>query len=190
MRRQSVLLVSAGATLPRFLGPLKTSRFLDNKMLYDILPMLPVRLRSVSLTLLYDSKSGLSAAPFDAAVKNKSNVLTVIKASTNYVFGCFVADTYGQSGGWIVGNVDNFIFGLGCRDNSGGAPTPIKLVKSGSNSGVYISSCGVYMGNDGALIAFCSHSTAKSSIYHPDAAYASVPYTATTLAGVSGSYTP
>ena len=153
--------------------------------------MLPVRLRSASLTLLHDSKSGSSAHLFDAAVRNKSNVLTVIKASTNYVFGCFVADTYGQPGGWIVGNVDNFIFGLGCRDNSGGAPTPIKLVKSGSNSGVYISSCGVYMGNDQTLIAFCSsHSTAKSSIYLPDAAYASVPYTATTLAGVAGNYTP
>jgi hypothetical protein len=152
--------------------------------------MLPVRLRSASLTLLHDSKSGLSAHLFDAAVRNKSNVLTVIKASTNYVFGCFVADTYGQPGGWIVGNVDNFIFGLGCRANSGGAPVPIKLVSGSKVNAVHISSCGVHMGNDQTLIAFCSHSTAKSSIYLPDAAYASVPYTATTLAGVAGNYTP
>jgi len=101
--------------------------------------------------LVHDSNKGIAASDFDSAVKGLSPTLIVIKSTTNYVFGAYVQDRWGQGNGWIVGSKDTFLFTFG-NNNS----TPVKLLHSGIGNGIHISSCGLHLGND--LVAFCSHS--------------------------------
>ena len=155
-----------------------------------IIPMLSKMLgpKFTSLHRIHDGKNGYEAKKFDAAVKNRRDILTVIRATTGYVFGCFVADVYG-SGSWITGSVHNFVFTLG---NPEVDMRPLKLCyKRTGTRGFYSGSCGVHMG-DTALQMFCTSSatTGVDPNYAKDPSFAEAigEYTATSIAGVSGNF--
>ena len=133
-----------------------------------------------SWKLILDSKvSGQTAATFDAAVKGKSRILIVIQSMDNYVFGAFVADTFGTPGGWISGSRETFLFTL--RNNN----EPVKLIYSGQGNSGHFESCGLHLGD---LTAFCDHSCGNPTSYILAPGYQAT-LNSSLLAG-SSSYTP
>ena len=78
-----------------------------------------------SIRLVHDSTRGLDSKSFWNAVLDVGPTLTIIRSTTNHVFGAVIYDTFRNTGGWIPGHADNFLFTLG---NIGG--TPVKLIKS------------------------------------------------------------
>ncbi len=128
--------------------------------------------------LIHDSVKDTGAANFDAAVKNKSPTLILIKNNLNYIFGAYVFDRWGIAGGWIPGSKENFLFTFGTENNV----KPIKLLGNGGN-GIHITSCGLHLGSD--LVAFCSH-TCTPQVYTQIApGYPNVLVTNTLLAGAN-----
>jgi len=109
----------------------------------------------VNWKLILDSKvSGETAQVFDSAVRMKSKILVVIQSTSGYVFGAYVADTFGTGGGdWVVGSKDTFLWTL--QNNN----TPVKLITDGTVTTGHFHSCGLHLGNSrDELYAFCSHS--------------------------------
>jgi len=135
---------------PLSIPSIPTSKILDINMQNILLSMLPPGGGRRIFKLVHDSNKGIIAKDFDQAVKGLGPTLIVIKSTTDYVFGAYVQDTWGQGGSWIEGSKDTFLFTFG--NNS----TPVKLLHCGKGNGIHISSCGVHLGTD--LIAFCSHS--------------------------------
>jgi len=135
------------------------SEILDNKMKITLEQMLPANTKKFRLVL--NSKQGTGANVFDNAVKGLVNTLIIIKANTGYVFGAFVLDRWGDSGAWIPGNRETFLFSLG-----NGQLPPVKLLHSGNGRGIHISSCGLHLGESGDLVAFCSHSCSDPGTYN------------------------
>jgi len=114
-----------------------------------------------SWRLILDSTvSGQSATVFDGAVRGKSRILVVIQSTSGYVFGAYVADTFGTGSTWMIGNKDTFLWTLQNYN------TPIKLVTSGTVVSGHFLNCGLHLGNStNELVAFCSHSCAKPSSF-------------------------
>jgi hypothetical protein len=129
------------------------SAILSAEMLKNISRMMPQGTDRRTLTLIHDLARGQTAGEFDAAVKTKSHVLTVIKCTKNHVFGCYFEDTFGTGGGWIPGSANNFLFSLGTDGSGSGCRW-----KRGSNrEGIHITSCGLHLGQKNPnLVAFCS----------------------------------
>ena len=135
--------------------------------------------------LLDDSNGNRGAATFDAAVKaSGKRHLTVIKATSGYVFGAFCPANV-ESPGWKPATAASFLFTFGADGSS-----PVKLsYKPGSGNGFH-QTCGLHMGQGGDLVAWCSHVCAAPQQYTiVDPAFTSVNPTASTLAG-GPSYTP
>jgi hypothetical protein len=183
------------------IGP-KVSKILSEGMLETITRMIDdslLRSKTGVLTLLHTSAAGQDASTFDQKVKNKELVLIVIKATTGFVFGGFVADQFGSSGSWIAGSPFNFIYTLGNSNlytpQSGGnkqKPIVAKFAKNPTaTQGIHITSCGLHMGSSGALVAFCSHSTVfPNADYTLANGFESVVVDGNTVAGCSSSFTP
>jgi len=155
------------------------STILDASMQQHLLSMFPPGVIG-EFSLVHDSTRGITATDFDKAVKGVGPTLIVIKSTTNYVFGAYVRDTWGQSGAWIVGSQDTFLFTFG------NTFSPVKLLHCGTGNGIHISSCGMHLGTD--LVAFCSH-TCNPQVYTKVAPG----YIATVdnrLLAVASSYTP
>jgi hypothetical protein len=184
------------------IGP-KVSKILSEGMLETITRMIDdslLRSKTGVLTLLHTSASGQDASSFDQKVKNKELVLIVIKATTGFVFGGFVADQFGSSGSWISGSPFNFIYTLGnsnlYNQGSGGGnkqkPVVAKFSKNpAASQGIHITSCGLHMGSSGALVAFCSHSTVfPNSDYTLAPGFEGVVVDGNTVAGCTSSFTP
>lgn len=138
----------------------------------------------ISWKLILDSaRDGSTADIFDAAVKGKSRILVVVQSNTNFVFGAYVADTFGQPGGWISGCRETFLWTL--RNNN----TPLKLLYSGQGNSGHFSHCGLHLGdNRNELGAFCSYSCAAPRAFKLAPGY-TAPVDSNLLAG-SSSYTP
>jgi len=129
------------------------SNILDTRNQRSLSSMFPPGRRR-EFRLVHDSSKGTAGSDFDRAVKGVGPTLIVIKSTTNYVFGAYVQDTWGENGGWIEGSKDTFLFTFG--NNS----SPVKLLHCGSGKGIHITSCGMHLGSD--LVAFCSHSCVPS----------------------------
>lgn len=126
------------------------SQILDWQMKLTLQKMLPTDQR-VSCRLVHDMSRGARASDFDAAVKLVGPTLTLIReASTKYVFGAYVHDTYGQGRGWVPGSMENFLFTLGNVTGN-----PVKLIRDPADSGnAWFDGCGLHLGTD--FVAFCS----------------------------------
>mmetsp|Transcript_57051 Transcript_57051/g.90405 ORF Transcript_57051/g.90405 Transcript_57051/m.90405 type:complete len:492 (+) Transcript_57051:31-1506(+) len=135
------------------------SDILDDAMKTTLGEMLPMkRLSEISFRLIHDSNRGRDAASFDSAVRGMGPTLTLIRErDTKYVFGAYIADTYGLHRSWVPGNPENFLFTLG---NITGKPA--KLTRSANCSSGWHDGCGLHVGQ-GDLIAFCSHTCTSSS---------------------------
>jgi len=177
----------------------KVSKILTEEMLEPISRMIDegiMRSKTGNLTLLHTSAQGQDASSFDNKVRGKENILIVIKATTGWVFGGFVADQFGSSGSWISGSDLNFVWTLGNSNlkKQGGKQKPVvaKFSKTPTaTQGIHITSCGLHMGSSGALVAFCSHSTVfPNSDYQLAPGYESVSVDSSTVAGCASSFTP
>lgn len=161
---------------------LGSSRILNVQMQRTLLGMfinMPCGLR-----LVHDSALGLDSRSFWNAVRDIGPTLTVIKNTTDHVFGAVVYDTFRANGGWIPGHVDNFLFTVG---NITG--TPIKLVKTPNSGNEGYGVCmnennGLSLGRGGDLAVFLDKSTCGAATFTTVApGYAAVPVTFTLLAG-------
>jgi len=160
------------------------SKILTDPMKISLKKMLDPKL--VNWKLILDSTiSGQTAQVFDSAVKMKSRILVVIQSSSGYVFGAYVADTFGTGPtGWVVGNKDTFLWTL--RNNN----TPVKLITDGTVVTGHFSSCGLHLGNsNGELDAFCSNTCANPSAFKNLAPGYNATVDANLLAG-SSKWTP
>ena len=111
--------------------------------------------KKMKFSLIHDSNRGVAADNFDAAVKGKSSILVIIKNTSDYVFGAYIADKFGSPGAWIEGSKETFLFTFGTTN----APRTIKLLHSGGQ-GIHITSCGLHLSSD--LVTFCSNSCTPS----------------------------
>lgn len=110
--------------------------------------------------LLDSSIGGSTTSAFDGAVKGKCKILIVLKSTTNFIFGAFVNDTFGQSGGWVTGSRETFLWTLGNNN------TPVKLIFSGNGQSGHFTSCGLHLGDSqNELVAFCSNSVVAPRAY-------------------------
>jgi hypothetical protein len=171
---------------------LSKSRFLTPELLEALSPLMDYSLFgdefNVPLELVHTEQEGASSTDFDRKVKGKGNIMVIIKASTHFVFGAFVADKWGSGGGWISGSEKNFVFTLGDVRQD---PKPLKLAKQLNTQSVHISSCGFHVGSSGALVAFCSSTTNfPNGDFKPAPGFEDVIVSATTVAGVGGTYSP
>ena len=166
---------------------------MESKILTDKMKVSLSRMVMEELPTAYSASlipvAGNSTGHFDQAVKGKGKILVVIKAQGNqYVFGAFVEDIFGSPEGWITGHTHNFLFSLG----TGGIQ--VKLHHSSANQdGVYISDCGLHMGdrqNNSELVAFCSYSTDLPRIYAKYAPESDVLPANTSISGPRGSFIP
>ncbi len=144
-----------------------------------------------SLTLLHSRTQGQSfdAASFDNAVRGKSKVLTIMQSTEGHVFGGYFEDTFGSPGSFIPGSPNNYIFALGNKTGQ-----PIKLFRTTGNS-IHIASCGLHMGDNNDLKAFCgsSHYCNNPGCFKTPAPGFTVPtFQAGMLCGTPGNqhYTP
>ena len=136
--------------------------------------------KKMKFSLIHDSNRGVAADNFDAAVKGKSSILVIIKNTSDYVFGAYIADKFGSPGGWIEGSKETFLFTFGTTN----APRAIKLLHSGGQ-GIYISGgCGLHLSSD--LNAFCSNSCSPSVYKTIAPGYPIVDVNNTLLAGSNG----
>jgi len=163
-------------------SPIQTisSDILDINMESSLLAMLPPGIQQ--FRLVHDSSKGISANDFDRAVKGVGPTLIIIKSTTNYVFGAYVHDTWGQPDGWIEGSKETFLFTFG--NNS--SQVPVKLLHNGGN-GIYISRCGMHLGTD--LVAFCTTHACSPQVYTKVAPGYNAVVDNKLLAGAPG-YTP
>ena len=138
-----------------------TSSILSNAPMKETLAkMFDSNKGKLKLLLLCTSAQGTTADVFDNATKGKGMILTLIKSTENHVFGCFIEDTFGSAGAWVVGSAENFIFSLG---NITGKPAKLLNSRNGTK-GIHITSCGLHAGN-GDLVACCSHSCGVPATY-------------------------
>jgi len=170
----------------------KSRIFADNKLLEALATLFDYSIfendLQIPIELIHTEQEGASASQFDAKVKNKKDILVVIKASTQYVFGAFIHDKFGGSGGWIIGSDHNFVFTLG---DSRQDPKPLKLAKTPGTQSIHISSCGFHVGSSGALVAFCSTSTNfPNGDFKPAPGFEEVQVNNLTVAGCAGSFSP
>eukprot|EP01105_Mastigella_eilhardi_P017902 TRINITY_DN4125_c0_g1_i16.p2 TRINITY_DN4125_c0_g1~~TRINITY_DN4125_c0_g1_i16.p2 ORF type:complete len:262 (-),score=55.81 TRINITY_DN4125_c0_g1_i16:60-845(-) len=154
------------------------STILSAPMKKSLRKMLPGGWRNIKCHTILTSAAGTEAAQFDNTVKGVGPFLIVIRANTNFVFGAYVADTFGAPGGWIPGSLETFLFSFG---DCNAAIHPVKLCHSGSGNGIHISSCGLHLGTD--LVAFCSHRSTPQVYTTVDPLFSSVTLNDTTLAG-------
>ena len=84
--------------------------------------------KKLEFKLIHDSKNDKTAASFDKAVKGIGPTLIIIKATTNFVFGAFVQDTFGSGESWIKGSDQTFLFTFGAITDM----RPIKLLHNGT----------------------------------------------------------
>jgi len=136
--------------------------------------------KTSTLRLVHDSTRGIAAVNFDQAVKNRSHILTVIRATNGYIFGGYVADKFGTPGSWVSGSNKNYIFTLG---NVSGRTAKIFKSPSCGNQGIHITSCGLHMGAD--LVAFCSHSCTVSTYTTVGKGFEGVTVDGTLIAGTT-----
>jgi len=136
------------------------SQILTEPMKESLTGLLSSELRSWQL-ILDSTVSGQTKDVFDTAVRGKSRILVVIQSTSGYVFGAYVADTFGTGpSGWVKGSKDTFLWTL--RNNN----TPVKLVTSGTVITGHFSSCGLHLGNsNNELCAFCSHQCLQPSSF-------------------------
>jgi len=133
--------------------------------------------------LLVDSSSGMTKTVFDGATKRQGPFVIIIKSSTGHVFGAYVEDTF--SAGWTTGSPNNFLFSL----KAIGSQQVVKLQRSRVGCGICsCKGCGLRMGSEGGLIAFCEHRTANDPAFELAPGYEAVG--SKTLHGQFGDYTP
>jgi len=146
------------------------------KTLFSMLPQREYK----QFRLIHDSNRGITESAFDSAVKGVGPTLIIIKSDTNYVFGAYVQDTWGNGSGWIKGSQDTFLFTFGNK------LSPIKLLHNGVGNGIH-ANCGLHLSSD--LVAFCSHSCSPSVYTKVAPGYNIVSVDNKLLAG-SSTYTP
>eukprot|EP01105_Mastigella_eilhardi_P017900 TRINITY_DN4125_c0_g1_i12.p2 TRINITY_DN4125_c0_g1~~TRINITY_DN4125_c0_g1_i12.p2 ORF type:complete len:267 (-),score=61.49 TRINITY_DN4125_c0_g1_i12:60-860(-) len=159
------------------------STILSAPMKKSLRKMLPGGWRNIKCRTILTSEDGTDALQFDNTVKGVGPFLIVIRADTNFVFGAYVADTFGVPGGWIPGSRETFLFSFG---DCNAAIRPVKLCHSGSGDGIFISSgCGLHLGTD--LEPFFEHACAPQctpQVYTTvDPLFSNVTLNDTTLAG-------
>jgi len=160
------------------------SKILTDPMKVNLKKMLDPNL--INWRLILDSTvSGQSAKVFDSAVKNKSRILVVIQSTSGFVFGAYIADTFGVPGSWVKGSTDTFLWTL--RNNN----SPVKLITTGNcNSTGHFTDCGLHLGNQtDELVAFCSHTCTTPSAFNTLAPGYNATVDANLLAG-SSNWTP
>jgi hypothetical protein len=114
---------------------------------------------------------GVSAASFNAAVRNEHGVFLVVLENWNgCIFGACVHDQYGatSSDPASSGHPGNFLFSLGTSGLSGvsdssKSTSPLKLFASSSSQNFFTSSFGLHMGTD--LVAFFSPGSSVCAPY-------------------------
>lgn len=163
------------------------SKILSTEMLCILDKMLPSQ--SNVLTLVHDDSRGVTAAHFDAAVKHKGNILTVIEDGAGFVFGCFAADIHGTSNScWLQGHPTNFLFSFG-KCTSGQVSDQVKLVAPRGTQRTWNPGCGVHMGSGGDFVSFCSFSTRVPTQFTSVTAGFAGLSSGMTIAGTPGNYT-
>jgi hypothetical protein len=202
-------LVTLEVGLSRKLSLPEETRFLTEHMIDSLGSMLGEEITSSTLTLmlLHTEKDGMDAPSFDKKVKGKKNVLVVVRATTGWVFGAFIADELGKHGGWITGSDSNFVFTLGgcteptskkklkkkkkqraAKPNRNWDAVEAKFIRNPAvNQFLLGSGCGLHIGGSGGFVLFCSLSISfPNSDFVLAPGFESVTVTPTTVAGGKG----
>jgi len=158
------------------------SKILDEEM-RNTLAMMIGGPRTARL-LLDSSLSGMDSTVFNSAVKGQGPFLTIIKSSTGHVFGVSEENNFSSSGSgwWIPGSPNNFLFSL----KAIGPQQVVKLKRSTVGLGIFIQGCGLHMGNEDGLVAFCENRTDDDPAFELAPGYEAVG--SKTLHGEFGDY--
>jgi hypothetical protein len=118
--------------------------------------MLPAN--CLTLTLLHKTEfNNLSPTCFWDKVRDKGNILVLVRNTAGFIFGGYVRDVYVHKGDphWIAGNPSNFVFTLGSNH------TPaVKLLKTDAiEEGVYMNEERAFMMGGGGDLCVESGNT-------------------------------